>query len=93
MRCPAMAPVNRLAARLRDAVHKAAEGDMRRWIPLRDIQRKLRVTDDAIGQAAARHAADEGWVQTIGGRDVHSVRLTAEGVRLGNKIRIRLEAD
>jgi hypothetical protein len=80
-----MAPVDRLAARLRDALHEAAEGDVRRWVPLHEIQKTLRVTDDAACQAAARHAADEGWMETTGGRDVHSIRLTAEGARTYRK--------
>jgi hypothetical protein len=81
-------PADRDAAHLRDLLHAATAGDVQRWVSLEYIRRLTGLTDEAC-QAASRRAANKGWIATAGNRDVHSVRITAEGSRLGRRPRAR----
>lgn len=77
-----MPTVAQLAIKIRNALHAAAGGNVEQWVALSDITPGLRIADEEVIQAAIRQAADHGWIATGGGRTVHSVRMTPEGVRL-----------
>ena len=81
-------PADREAARLRNLLYAATAGDVQQWVCLEYIRRLTGLTDDAC-QAASRWAADKGWITIAGKPDVHSVRITAEGSRLGRRPRAR----
>jgi hypothetical protein len=72
--------VDRDAARIRDLLNEATGGDVQHWISLDDIRRQAKLTEKSC-QVAVWRAADMGWIATVGGREVHSVRMTDEGCR------------
>lgn len=77
-----MSPIDRIAADIRNAVNAATDGDVDRFVSLDEIEKQLALGDNVLCQAAAHRAADEGWLRTNGGREVHSVAVTVEGRRL-----------
>ncbi len=81
-------PADRDAVRLRNLLYAATAGNVRLWVHLEYVQRWATMTDDAC-QAAARRAAENGWIAVIGRPDVHTVRMTAEGCRLARQRRQR----
>ena len=73
---------NPLAIRIRNALYKDTAGDGGRWVQLQELARGLDLRLEATVHAAVRAAADEGWIRTTGGREILSIAMTEEGIRL-----------
>lgn len=78
-----------LAVRVRDALHCVTAGDTQRWVRVHELERALDRKIDAAVQAAVREAADAGWIRTAGGREILSVSITDEGIRVCRHVPLR----
>ena len=85
-RSKGVVPAERNTVRLRNLLYAITVGGVRLWVRLEYVQHWAMMTDDAC-QAAARRAAENGWIAIIGRPDVHTVRMTAEGCRLARQRR------